>query len=95
VLIVNCKHPSGVEEKGHLNAERAAYFLKQAKPKLGVITHFGVKALKEDPLSVAREVQRLSGVRVMAAQDGLALDPNTFSAKVRQKKLSSFKSEKG
>ena len=90
MLILNCKHPKGIREPGHLNTEDAVLFLKKAKPKLAVINHFGIKMIEANPLYEAREIQKESGVEVIAAKDGLLINPVSFSSRMRQISLEPF-----
>jgi ribonuclease BN (tRNA processing enzyme) len=90
MLILNVKFPSDMKEPGHLNVADAVKFIKKAKPKLAVITHFGVKMLEADPMYQAREIQRESGVEVVAVKDGLLINPVSFSSRMRQSTLEPF-----
>ncbi len=90
VIIMNCKYPLEEKTPGHLSADDAAEFLKIAKPRLAIITHFGVKMLQADPLFQAREIQRISGVEVLAATDGMMLNPVSYAGKMKQESLESF-----
>ncbi|MFC1649071.1 MBL fold metallo-hydrolase [Nanoarchaeota archaeon] len=91
ILIANCKYPAGMKMQGHMNAEEVAILFSEAKPKLGIITHFGIKALQEDPINISRYIQKESDVQVMAAKDGMVMSPTTFASRVRQKKLQSYR----
>jgi len=90
MLILNCKYPSEMKNPGNLNVDDAAKFIKKAKPKLAVITHFGIKMIEADPMYQAREIQRESGVEVIAAKDGLLINPVSFSSRMRQETLEPF-----
>jgi ribonuclease BN (tRNA processing enzyme) len=91
ILILNCKYPASEKHEGHLNTIDAANFIARAKPKLSVITHFGIKMIHADPIFEAREMQRQTGLDVMAAVDGLIINPMSYSAKMKQESLESFK----
>jgi phosphoribosyl 1,2-cyclic phosphodiesterase len=58
----------------HLSVEDVKTIIKKAKPKLTVLTHFGMTMLKAKPWVVAEEVEKELGSRVIAASDGLKLD---------------------
>ncbi|MFH1408469.1 MAG: MBL fold metallo-hydrolase, partial [Nanoarchaeota archaeon] len=79
VLILNVRFPRDMKEKGHLCTEDAAKLVKEAKPKLAIITHFGTKMLAADPSYEARIIQQKSNIRTIAATDGLIINPVTFS----------------
>jgi len=91
LLILNCKYPGDEAKPGHLCSVDAAKFLNTAQPKLGVITHFGIKMIEADPIYEAREIQKQAGVEVVAAKDGLMINPNSFSTRMKQVKLDTFK----
>jgi len=91
ILIMNCKYPAEEKAPGHLSTADAAEFLKRAKPRLAIITHFGIKMLQSDPMFQAREMQRLSGVEVLAATDGLMVNPVSYAGKMKQESLENFK----
>lgn len=71
VLIVHCRHPAGTSEEGALNVEEVTTLLKRAKPKRAFLTGFGAKLLAQDPVHIARSIQRATKVTVTAAKDGL------------------------
>lgn len=77
ILILNVQEPFGKQVQGHLSADDAVKILKDAKPGLAVVTHFGAKMIPLDPLLVGREIQMKSGVQVVAASDGTTIDPIT------------------
>ncbi|MBU0758136.1 MAG: MBL fold metallo-hydrolase [Nanoarchaeota archaeon] len=90
ILIMNVVHPRGVEGGKNSNTDDAQRFIEHIKPKLAIITHFGVKMLQADPLYEARELQKNSKTTVVCAKDGLAINPISFSSSVKQKTLKGF-----
>lgn len=90
VMIINCKYPLGLSQAGHLNSEDVVRLLEKTKPKLAIITHFGIKMLDADPLYEAREIQKRAKCQVIAAKDGLTVNPVSYSSSVKQKRLGSF-----
>lgn len=60
VLIMSCK------------PEEALEFLRQIRPKLGIITAYTIK--NQNTGEIARALQRKSGVRVVGAEDGMTID---------------------
>jgi len=89
ILVLNCKHPSGTKEKS-LSSDDIVKILLKIRPKLAIITHFGMKMIEAKPLYEAREIQNKTGVTVIAAEDGMKLDPLSYSAESKQKRLSTF-----
>ena len=90
VIIINCKYPVGLNQKGHMNSEDVVKFLQKVKPKLAILTHFGIKMLDADPIYEAREIQKKTGCQVIAAKDGLVVNPVSYAASLKQRKLDSF-----
>lgn len=91
IMIVNNMTPFGGERfKKHLSSEDTVKLLKKVKPKLAIIQHFGGRMLEKNPMYEAREIQKQSGVQVIAATDGLVIDPESYSAESNQKLLQSF-----
>lgn len=52
----------------------AVKLASRARPELMIITHFGAKMIRADPLCEARDIQKATGVRVMAARDGMKVN---------------------
>ncbi|MFC2136362.1 MBL fold metallo-hydrolase [Bacteroidota bacterium] len=90
LIIVNCKNPVGLNQKGHMNSEDVVKFLQKTKPKLAIINHFGIKMLDADPIYEAREIQKKTTCQVIAAKDGLVVNPVSYSSSLKQRKLHSF-----
>jgi ribonuclease BN (tRNA processing enzyme) len=65
----------------HLHAPEAEELVKAIRPKLAVLTHFGVRMLQAKPWVVARDMSERTGCRVVAASDGMLIDfePYTHS----------------
>jgi len=90
VIIINCKHPSGLSEEGHMNSDDVVKFLSKTKPKLAILTHFGIKMIDADPIYEAREIHKKCGIQVIAAKDGFVVNPVSYASSLKQKKLGSF-----
>ncbi len=79
-----------MKQKGHLSTDDAIKFIQKAKPKLAVINHFGIKMIEANPMYEAREIQKESKMEVVAAKDGLLINPVSFSSRMRQVTLEPF-----
>lgn len=90
ILILSVQDPRNGKRKEHLNSEDAEKIIKKANPQLAVITGFGTKMMQTDSLYEAREIQRATGIQVIAAKDGMIINPMSFTTSVRQKNLSSY-----
>jgi len=89
IMIMNVTHAEEVD-KEHLNLEDVKRLLKKIKPKLAIITHFGIKMEEIDILNEARTIQRQTKVQTIAAKDGMAINPVSYSVTLRQKTLNLF-----
>jgi ribonuclease BN (tRNA processing enzyme) len=58
----------------HLSVEDVKTIVKKAKPKLTILTHFGMTMIKAKPWVVAAELERELGLSVIAASDGMKID---------------------
>jgi len=70
VLIANVLRPGAEEYKTHFTTTMAKKLAELARPELLIIQHFGARMLREKPLYAAREIQRHTGIRTIAATDG-------------------------
>lgn len=82
LLILNIFHPRGITSSGFLNTDDAITIVQAVKPKLAVITHFGMKMIKAEPLYEAREIQRQTNIQVIAAKEGLTLSLTPYASSV-------------
>ncbi len=55
----------------HLSAQDVLKMLTALRPKKAVITHFSLEMLKSNPKAIARWLERESGIKTIAAEDGL------------------------
>ena len=67
----------------HLNFQETKKLIQGIKPKVAVLTHFGMTMLQHKPHLLAFRLQDELGIKVIAAGDGLKLSlPSFFSAYV-------------
>ena len=78
LLIINVVLMEARLPVDHLSVPDAEHIIKELKPKVAILTHFGLEMLKADPLVAAREIQRITGVQTIAAKDGLAISPEGY-----------------
>ncbi|MFW6450552.1 MAG: MBL fold metallo-hydrolase, partial [Nanoarchaeota archaeon] len=64
--------------------------LPKIKPKLAVITGFGIKMHHCDVLNEARKIQKETGIQTIAASDGMSINPVSYSVNLRQRTLQQF-----
>ena len=58
----------------HLSIEDVKTIVKKVKPRLTILTHFGMTMIKAKPWVVAAELEKELGLRVIAASDGMKID---------------------
>lgn len=58
----------------HLCLEDVKELVSKIKPKLAIITHFGMNILKEKPYLIARNMEEETGIKIIAASDGMSID---------------------
>jgi phosphoribosyl 1,2-cyclic phosphodiesterase len=62
----------------HLSVEDAKLIVAEAKPRVAIITHFGMTMLRAKPWVVAQRMTDELGIRVLAASDGMSFDLDTL-----------------
>ncbi|MBU0461243.1 MAG: MBL fold metallo-hydrolase [Nanoarchaeota archaeon] len=90
ILIINNSMPFNKRLKNHMSSDDTVKLLQKIKPSLVILTHFGNSILEANPLYEARAIQKKTGVQVIAAVDGLSIEPTSYSANAKQKNLISF-----
>lgn len=95
ILVLNVTAPKKSDSKNTLCIEDAVKIIKEVKPRLAIITHFGMKMLESDPLYEVREIQKQTGVQTIAAKDGLSINPSSYAATASQKLLRTYSSTEG
>ena len=90
ILILNVVYPFNNKEN-QLSSDDAVNVINKVKPKLVIITHFGIKMLKADPLYEARDIQKKTGVQIISAKDGMMINPISYSSGLRQRTLNMYK----
>jgi ribonuclease BN (tRNA processing enzyme) len=58
----------------HLSATEAGEIIKELEPKAAILTHFGMTMWRAKPWEVAKRLSEETGVRVIAARDGMRFD---------------------
>lgn len=78
VLVLNVVRRGPVKDDpiDHLSVEDVRVIVAKVKPKLAVLTHFGMTMIRAKPWEVAAELEKELGVKVIAASDGLKLNLN-------------------
>ena len=74
VLILSVTRPLGAKIPNHLSTQEAARVIKGVKPEIAILTHFGLKMIEANPDFQADWIWKETGVRTIAADDGMAID---------------------
>ena len=74
LLILPVTRPLNMPIPHHLTVEDAARIAGAVKPGLALLTHFGMRVIKDGPPKAAEWIQKKTGVRTVAAEDGMAID---------------------
>lgn len=58
----------------HLSVPDVERLVNEIKPKAAILTHFGMKVWQAKPWLIAEQLTRKTGIRVIAARDGMKFD---------------------
>ena len=75
-LIVNVLRVQPIEKNrplDHLSLDDFASIISKVKPKMAIMTHFGLTMIKGKPWLLAEQLKKETGVEVVAAYDGMKL----------------------
>jgi len=73
LLILCVLRPGNSTWRGHLSSDDAIRILREIRPEMCVLTHFGLKMISADPPAEARRIERETGIRTIAAEDNMLL----------------------
>ena len=90
ILILHVLNPRNNKTKGHLCTEEAVKIAEKIKPKMLILTGFGIKMYKSDILHETRTIQKRTGIQTLAARDGMSLNPLSYNVQMKQKTLRHF-----
>lgn len=80
LLILAMTTPMGVKLHHHLSPEDAIVILKEIRPEIVLLTHFGIRAIDEGPQNIAKWIWKNSDVKTVAAEDGMKVE---FGGKIK------------
>ena len=69
VVLMQCR-----AELPHLCLDDAERIIREAKPKLAILTHFGMTVWRAHPWELAADLTQRIGIEVKAARDGMSLE---------------------
>ena len=74
LLIINVVRLESGGPYDHLSAPEAGEIIREIRPKAAILTHFGMTMWRARPWEVAKRLTDETGVRVIAARDGMRFD---------------------
>jgi len=92
ILILNIVLLRDKDGVNHLSLTDAEKILSTNKPKLGVLTHFGMTMIQAKPWEIAANLSEKLGIEVIAARDGMTIDLDhilIYSEKMERHSISS------
>ncbi|HEY1420371.1 MAG TPA: MBL fold metallo-hydrolase [Candidatus Dormibacteraeota bacterium] len=69
VVLMQCR-----AELPHLCLDDAERIIREAKPRLAILTHYGMTVWRAHPWELAAELTQKIGIEVKAARDGMAVE---------------------
>ncbi|HML06123.1 MAG TPA: MBL fold metallo-hydrolase [Methanobacterium sp.] len=88
VLIASVIRPHNERLRGHMCTEDFIKLVNEVSPKFALMTHLGMKMVFNDAKKEAKTVTKRTGVKTLAAFDGMKIDLDPFIKK--QKTLNDF-----
>ncbi|MHB8104354.1 MAG: MBL fold metallo-hydrolase [Dehalococcoidales bacterium] len=74
LLIINVVFTEPHPPIEHLAIPDAARIITEIKPKVAILSHFGMHVWQAHPWKIAAELSQQTGVKVIAARDGMKFD---------------------
>jgi|TARA_B100000315_G_scaffold245539_1_gene271538 ribonuclease BN (tRNA processing enzyme) len=74
LLIINVVFVEPRPPVDHLSLPDAESIITEIKPKVAILTHFGMTIWQAKPGEIARRLSQETGVRVLAARDGMRFE---------------------
>jgi len=74
LLIINVVFLEPGRPIDHLSVPDAEHIIMESKPKVAILTHFGMTMWRAKPWEIAQRLSQETGVRVLAARDGMKFD---------------------
>jgi len=81
VLLASVIRPGNDRLHGHMCADDFGKLVNEVTPKLAIMTHLGMKLIMNNPEQEAARIQEHTGIKIIAARDGLKLNLDNFKTK--------------
>ena len=76
ILIASVLRPGNRSINGHMCTRNFIDLIDEVKPQVAVMTHLGLKMISANPVTEAKKVSKKTGVKTIAAYDGLSFNVN-------------------
>jgi len=74
LLIINVVRLEAGHPFDHLSVPEAKHIITELRPKVAILTHFGMTVWRAKPWEIAERLSQEIGIRVLAARDGMKFD---------------------
>lgn len=81
VLICNVIKEGERRIKGHLRTLDFEQMIEEVQPKVAIMTHLGVNLIMNNPFQNTRAITQKTGIRTIAATDGLTMNLDQYLGK--------------
>ena len=76
ILIASVLRPGNRTINGHMCTRNFIDLINEVEPQVAVMTHLGLKMISSNPVTEAKKVSKQTGVKTIAAYDGLSFNVN-------------------
>ncbi|MEE1336119.1 MBL fold metallo-hydrolase [Methanobrevibacter sp.] len=76
ILIASVLRPGNRSINGHMCTRNFIDLIEEVKPQVAVMTHLGLKMISANPVTEAKKVSKKTGIKTIAAYDGLSFNVN-------------------
>ncbi len=81
VLIASVIRSGSERVRGHMSGDDFEALVKEVSPKMAIMTHLGMKFIMESPEREAQRITESTGIKTIAARDGMRIDLEDFNTK--------------
>ncbi len=74
LLVINVVMLEPRDDVDHLSVPEARKIIEVVRPKIAILTHFGMSVWRAKPWEVAQNMSEATGIKVIAARDGMKFD---------------------
>ena len=76
ILIASVLRPGNRSIRGHMCSKDFIDLINEVQPQVAVMTHLGLKMISSNPVTEAKKISKKTGVKTIAAYDGLSFNVN-------------------